>query len=124
MIENYFELKKSECQALRKIIELTLPDYDKEHNNSAVTYLKEREKKAENNITTIGESFVMSYYYWTIDRDERKFSNPRVVRESLYLTSTGFYKRFHKWYNEAFDRVMKSFNELNGYVEDSEADYE
>ena len=112
-VENYLELRKTECQALRYIIDLTLPEHDREYNNSAVTYLKEREKKAENNMTTIGESFVLAYYYWTIDRDERRFSNPKVVRESLYLTSTGFYKRFNKWYCEAFDRVMSSFDELN-----------
>ena len=113
-VENYLELKKTECEALRKIIQNTFSDYELEHGyTDAADYLLKREKEAVDNVVTIGESFILAYYYWTFDRDDKKLSKPIVVRETLYLTSTGFYKRFNKWYCEGFDRVMSSFNELN-----------
>ena len=51
------EISKNESQALRKIIEGTLSDWDRQHNNWAVEYLKKRETKQFNGKVVVDNEF-------------------------------------------------------------------
>ena len=113
------EISRSESQALRKIIEGTLSKWDREHNNWAVEYLR-AERNSENGKVILDGEFCVYYNYWLVDRIGKKFMDEEVIKQGLYLVSTGFYTRFADWFDVNLKRALDEIEASK----DSEADDE
>ena len=114
------EMSKNESQALRKIIEGTLSDWDRQHNNWAVEYLKKRETEQFNGKVVLDNEFCVYYNYWLIDRISSRLRRDEIAKQNLFLISTGFYVRFNDWFEVNLKRALDEIEASK----DSEADYE
>lgn len=114
------EISLQESKALKRIINGTLSDWDRQHNNWAVEYLKKRETEQFNGKVTLDNEFCVYYNYWLIDRISSRLRRDEIARENLYLISTGFYVRFSDWFDVNLKRALDEIEASK----DSEADYE
>ena len=114
------EISKNESQALRKIIEGTLSDWDRQHNNRAVEYLKKREAEQFNGKVVLDEAFCIYYNFWLVDRISSRLRRDEVAKQNLFLISTGFYVRFNDWFEVNLKRALDEIEASK----DSEADDE
>lgn len=114
------EISLQESKALKRIINGTLSDWDRQHNNWAVEYLKKRETEQFNGKVTLDNEFCVYYNYWLIDRISSRLRRDEIARENLYLISTGFYVRFSDWFNVNLKRALDEIEASK----DSEADDE
>lgn len=114
------EISLQESKALKRIINGTLSDWDRQHNNWAVEYLKKAETKQFNGKVTLDNEFCVYYNYWLIDRISSRLRRDEIARENLYLISTGFYTRFNDWFDVNLKRALDEIEASK----DSEADYE
>ena len=114
------EISKNESQALRKIIEGTLSDWDRQYNNRAVEYLKKREAEQFNGKVVLDEAFCIYYNFWLVDRISSRLRRDEVAKQNLFLISTGFYVRFSDWFNVNLKRALDEIEASK----DSEADDE
>lgn len=114
------EISLQESKALKRIINGTLSDWDRQHNNWAVEYLKKRETEQFNGKVTLDNEFCVYYNYWLIDRISSRLRRDEIARENLYLISTGFYVRFSDWFDVNLKRALDEIEASK----DSEADDE
>ena len=114
------EISLQESKALKRIINGTFSDWDRQHNNWAVEYLKKREAEQFNGKVTLDNEFCVYYNYWLIDRISSRLRRDEIARENLFLISTGFYVRFNDWFEVNLKRALDEIEASK----DSEADDE
>ena len=114
------EISLQESKALKRIINGTLSDWDRQHNNWAVEYLKKAEAEQFNGKVVLDEAFCVYYNYWLIDRISSRLRRDEIAKQNLYLISTGFYVRFNDWFEVNLKRALDEIEASK----DSEADDE
>ena len=114
------EISLQESKALKRIINGTLSDWDRQHNNWAVEYLKKREAEQFNGKVTLDNEFCVYYNYWLIDRISSRLRRDEIARENLYLISTGFYVRFNDWFDVNLKRALDEIEAANEKKEEFE----
>ena len=107
------EISLQESKALKRIINGTLSDWDRQHNNWAVEYLKKRETEQFNGKVTLDNEFCVYYNYWLTDRISSRLRRDEIARENLYLISTGFYVRFNDWFDVNLKRALDEIEAAN-----------
>ena len=114
------EISLQESKALKRIINGTLSDWDRQHNNLAVEYLKKREAEQFNGKVTLDNEFCVYYNYWLIDRISSRLRRDEIARENLFLISTGFYVRFNDWFDVNLKRALDEIEAANEKKEEFE----
>lgn len=107
------EISLQESKALKRIINGTLSDWDRQHNNWAVEYLKKREAEQFNGKVTLDNEFCVYYNYWLADRISSRLRRDEIARENSYLISTGFYVRFADWFDVNLKRAFDEIDAAN-----------
>ena len=107
------EISLQESKALKRIINGTLSDWDRQHNNWAVEYLKKRETEQFNGKVTLDNEFCVYYNYWLIDRISSRLRRDEIAKQNLYLISTGFYVRFNDWFDVNLKRALDEIEAAN-----------
>lgn len=114
------EISLQESKALKRIINGTLSDWDRQHNNWAVEYLKKREAEQFNGKVTLDNEFCVYYNYWLVDRISSRLRRDEIARENSYLISTGFYVRFNDWFDVNLKRALDEIEAANEKKEEFE----
>ena len=114
------EISLQESKALKRIINGTLSDWDRQHNNWAVEYLKKREAEQFNGKVTLDNEFCVYYNYWLIDRISSRLRRDEIARENLFLISTGFYVRFNDWFDVNLKRALDEIEASKNSEADNE----
>ena len=107
------EISLQESKALKRIINGALSDWDRQHNNWAVEYLKKRETEQFNGKVTLDNEFCVYYNYWLIDRISSRLRRDEIAKQNLYLISTGFYVRFNDWFEVNLKRALDEIEAAN-----------
>lgn len=113
------EIGKAESQALRKIMEGTLSDWDRQHNNWAAEYLKKKENESFGKVTLDNE-FCLYYSYWLADRISSRLRRDEIAKQNLFLISTGFYVRFNDWFDVNLKKAIMEIETVNNEEEEFE----
>ena len=114
------EISLQESKALKRIMNGTLSDWDRQHNNWAVEYLKKAETEQFNGKVTLDNEFCVYYNYWLIDRISSRLRRDEIARENLFLISTGFYVRFNDWFDVNLKRAFDEIDAANEKKEEFE----
>lgn len=114
------EISLQESKALKRMINGTLSDWDRQHNNWAVEYLKKRESEQFNGKVTLDNEFCVYYNYWLVDRISSRLRRDEIAKERSYLISTGFYARFGDWFDVNLKRALDEIEAVNEKKEEFE----
>ena len=114
------EISLQESKALKRIMNGTHSDWDRQHNNWAVEYLKKAETEQFNGKVTLDNEFCVYYNYWLIDRISSRLRRDEIAKQNLYLISTGFYVRFNDWFDVNLKRAFDEIDAANEKKEEFE----